>query len=325
MPQEDNFIGLGPTEQQSDKDTTKQPSTAATQGVVVDATEGDVPPPTEHGQTPTPANQIQVHVTSNAPIVLLFGAPSSGKTMTLVRLAKYLHNKLRYRVSVDTNFCKIWEYEENTRKFNAMLSTTIALKPTNHNDFLFVQVIDGAGKVICQILEGAGEDYFPKTTRANTRRAEIPFPPYMSDVFAANDNNNKKVWAFITEPNWNVNPSDKDEYVDRIEYCKQQFSGRRDKYIIIYNKVDKTGLQMSSTSVALKNAMINCGNEYQGLFDLFRNHSPLPFAPDYLCKFVPFSTGIYGIPDENGVTSYTPSNDAYPAKLWNTIMELIKG
>lgn len=320
MPQED-FIGLGPnTEKQPINGGTGQSSTDTTKSTE-DKTGEKVINQAAQAKTPTPVSEIQVHVTSDAPIILLFGAPSSGKTMTLVRLAKYLHEELRYTVSVDTNFCTIWEYVENTNKFNEMLGTTTAIKPTNHNDFLLVQVED-KGKVVCQILEGAGEDYFPKKTRLAAKRYEIPFPHYMSEVFAAT---NKKVWAFITEPNWNVGQNDKSDYVDRIDYCKQQYSDRKDKYVIIYNKVDKTRLQQTSTRVSIKNAMIKCGEEYRGLFENFRNHSPLPFADDYLCEFVPFSTGTYGLPDENGVSQYTPSKDAYPAQLWNTITKLIKG
>lgn len=319
MPNEE-FIGLGSNTNQDKENanTVQLPANDVTE--TGEAVENGVAP--RQPNMPTPVNQIRVNVTSNAPIILLFGAPSSGKTMTLVRLAKYLHNKLRYTVKVDSNFCTIWEYRENTRKFNAMLGTTSAIKPTNHNDFLLVQVEDDRGRVICQILEGAGEDYFPKETETALNRAEIPFPHYMSQVFATT---NKKVWAFITEPNWNVDQNDKNEYVDRIDYCKQQYSGTKDKYVIIYNKVDKTRLQRTSTSVAIKNAMIKCGEEYQGLFENFRNHSPLPFTRDYLCEFVPFSTGTYGLPDENGITSYTASNDAYPAQLWNMIIKLIKG
>lgn len=348
MPPKENFIGLGSnTEKKTIEDNTTQ-SPATTVQDAGDAREAirhqeiqeqlgleqdgehngveelaanDVNPMAEP-RTPTPVNKISVHVTSNAPIILLFGAPSSGKTMTLVRLGKYLHNALGYRVKVDTNFCTIWEYIENTRKFNEMLSTTKAIKPTNHNDFLLVQVEDSNGGVVCQILEGAGEDYFPKKTETTVNRSKIPFPPYMTQVFATN---NRKVWAFITEPNWRVEPSDKGEYVDRIDFCKQQYSGKRDKYAIIYNKVDTTGLQKSASTVHVKNATKACAEEYNRIFGLFRNPSPWPLKKEYLCEFVPFSTGTYGLPDENGEASYTPSNDAYPAQLWKTIMELIKG
>ena len=49
---------------------------------------------------PTPPSEIEVHVEDQtAPIILLFGATTSGKSMTLVRLAKYLRKK-NYRITV---------------------------------------------------------------------------------------------------------------------------------------------------------------------------------------------------------------------------------
>ena len=67
--------------------------------------------------TPTPSHKIKVHVTDHhAPIIMFFGAPSSGKTMTLVRLAKYLRTH-GYTLNVDPNFCtNAWEYRVNSQQ-----------------------------------------------------------------------------------------------------------------------------------------------------------------------------------------------------------------
>ncbi|MBQ9092894.1 MAG: hypothetical protein IJY03_02720 [Prevotella sp.] len=272
---------------------------------------------------PTPPSEIEVHVEDQtAPIILLFGATTSGKSMTLVRLAKYLRKK-NYRITVDMNFCtNAWEYKENARRFNDMLGTTRALKGTDRNDFLFIKIEDSRGTTVCQILEGAGEDYFPSKSIEGFNRSNIPFPPYMATVFGGD---NKKIWAFLTEPDWAVPHNDKLEYVERIRYCKQQHTGGRDKFIILYNKVDKRGFAIDKTSVHTKNAIKACSNEYSGLFEIFRNNSPLPWSRDYLCEFVPFSTGIYGLHAPGELAPYTPSNDVHPATLWATILKCIKG
>lgn len=273
---------------------------------------------------PTPAGNITVHVTDQtAPIVLLFGAPSSGKTMTLVRLGKYLHNK-GYKLIVDYNFCRnAWEYGVNANRFNEMLGTTKALKGTNRNDFLFIKIVNAQGGTVCQILEGAGEDYFPSHKINNINRANIPFPNYMATVFAGN---NKKVWAFLVEPNWAVDYNDKQEYENRIEFCKRQHSGGNDKFIILYNKVDIMPFAINNQTVNKKYAMQACNNEYRGLFHIFKNPSPWPFSSKYVCEFMPFSTGTYGlVANEEELANYTPSNDAYPEALWNMILKCIKG
>ncbi|MBR1716632.1 MAG: hypothetical protein IJ718_03305 [Paludibacteraceae bacterium] len=297
---------------------------------VEDVTEqiSDVP------RTPTDPNKIHVNVNDRrAPIVLLFGAPSSGKTMTLVRLAKYLKGK-GYMLKIDENFVTtrdVWEYEENSKGFNKMLGTTTALGGTNRNDFLFVKVVDSHGKIICQILEGAGEDYFPMN---GENRVEASFPSYMDGVFGTT---NKKVWIFITEPNWKVNKSDKIDYVNRIAWCKNQYFNRNDKAIILYNKIDRVPeLLYGQGQVHVKSAMEYCNNEYSDstergtdgitIFNIFKNPSPLAglLFPKYLCKFVPFCTGKYSEALKREEQHYTLSHPSYPAALWETIMDCIK-
>ena len=270
-------------------------------------------------RTPTPSHKIKVHVTDqHAPIIMFFGAPSSGKTMTLVRLAKYLRTH-GYTLNVDPNFCtNAWEYRVNSQRFNSMLATDEALKGTDHNDFLFIQVKNEKGAVVCQILEGAGEGYFPSIAPPDFPRSQTPFPAYMANVFGSD---NKKIWVFITEPNWERPYEDKLEYVERIKYCKRQYSVRMDKFILLFNKIDRIG------DTTAENAMQACSNEYEGLFNAFKNYSPLAslFGPKYLFKFVSFTTGTYGMPQPGVPAHYTPSRDNYPAALWEAILKSIRG
>lgn len=319
--EENIFTGLGGNEEKSPVETPVVNTTnnAATvdnnnPGVIQqdDISESSV-------RVPTPRHTIEVNLTDkSAPIVFLFGAKSSGKSMTLVRLAKYLRPK-GYKLEVDANFCNIWEYKENRAKFNKMLDSQFAMPGTNYNDFLLIKILDARGNTICQILEGAGEDYFPKSIEGGTR-SYIEFSQYMTVLFASS---NKKVWMFITEPNWDEN---RNEYVDRIGYCKDRFFGNRDKCIIIYNKIDKTPFA-SGEKVNIKAAMRQCNNEYPGLFSKFPNNSPLPsfLKSPFSCKFVPFSTGSYSPAPIGANVPYTPSKDIYPHHLWESIMKCIKG
>lgn len=261
-------------------------------------------------QPPTPRNQIHVHINDQkTPIVLLFGAQQSGKTMTLVRLSNYLR-PLGYKIEIEKNFCTTaWEYKVNSDNFNQMLSTPKPLKGTNYNDFLFIRISDKFGNPICYILEAAGEDYFSK--QSDPRRS---FPNYMQSVF---NTPNRKIWLFITEPNWEVDHGVKQNYVDRIRFCKDQSTGKKDKFIILYNKIDKTSL-ISGGKINTKVAETQCGNEYSGIFDIFTEDVIL-FGKTKKYKFVPFSTGSY---DEYG--GYTRSRDEFPSGLWKSIQESIK-
>lgn len=313
----DEFIGLGGLNTES-TELPKTDSEINEQEISIDPV---VEAQEQQNRVPTPAHLITVNlIDKRAPIVLLFGAPSSGKTMTLVRLAKYLRPK-GYQLVVDANFCgNAWEYSENMRNFNNMLNTNFALKGTGRNDFLLVKILDSKSNTVCQILEGAGEDYFPSNMVAGIPRAQVPFPAYMTTVFASP---NKKVWMFITEPNWQ---QDRAGYVDRIRFCKQQHFGKKDKCIIVYNKIDMTPFANGET-VNESAASEQCNNEYPGIFSIFPNHSPLPtFLTDpYDCKFVPFSTGTYGLPVPGQAAQYVPSKDIHPEKLWEEIRKCIKG
>lgn len=261
---------------------------------------------------PTDTNSIHVTVNDpSAPIVMLFGGQTSGKTMTLVRLARFLR-KANYSFAVDDTFTdkEVWEYVKNARNFNSMLQTNVALKGTDHNDFLFIQMLDEDKNLICQILEAAGEDYFPLK---DSNRVNKPFPGYMQGIFTAA---NKKIWIFILDPKMSTDKDDRLAYVDRIRWIKRNQSKKGDKYILLFNKIDDVRV--------VDDAMVTCGKMYPGIFDIFKNPSIWPWADPYLCKFVPFSTGTYYEPDADNVIAYHPSNDEYPAALWEAIVDCIK-
>lgn len=318
----ENFIGFGESANNANPINTNEASSTTPEDVTTpenDNNENENNFSSMEERDPTPSHKIVVHVTDqHAPIVMFFGAPSSGKTMTLVRLAKYLRNH-GYTLEVDPNFCTTaWEYEKNKLNFNSMLSTQVALKGTDHNDFLFIKVKDIQGTTVCQILEGAGEGYFPTSVPPGYERSKVPFPTYMSEVFGSR---NKKIWVFITEPNWERPYADKMEYVERIKFCKTSYSVSNDKFILLFNKVDDLG------TITENNAIKACNNEYEGLFSAFKNHSPLAsvFGPKYTFKFVGFSTGHYGLAGPDGSKPYTPSRDNYPATLWEAILKSIRG
>ena len=166
----------------------------------------------------------------SSPIVLLFGPRSSGKSMTLVRLSRYLRDE-GFIIKTDKNFKSDSKYKEKCDAFMANLDTKSALPGNAYKDFLLVKVIKGT-RTICQFLEAPGEHYFdPKNIGAKD------FPPYMTKIIR--NLRNRKIWVFITEADWDVNNNVKKSYIRRIANCKAQLVRDTDRFIILHNKVDQ--------------------------------------------------------------------------------------
>ena len=137
-------------------------------------------------------NKINITIADkNAPIIVLFGPPSCGKTMLLIRLARYLKNeckdKDKYKISPIKTFRP--SYDENYKKlcqnFDEMIESDEVAKSTAGVSFMLIEVVK-EGKRLCQILEAPGEYYF------NPRKPNEKFPRYVNAII---NSNNRKIWC----------------------------------------------------------------------------------------------------------------------------------
>lgn len=254
-----------------------------------------------------------------APIVMLFGPPTSGKSMTLVRLARYLR-KLGYTVKADTTFKSDDTYKERCDKFHKNLNSKEALDGNALNEFLMVKIINH-GTTVCQILEAPGEHYFnPKKPDEISARN---FRPYLTQIIR--NLSNRKIWVFITEAEWNVHASVKDSYVGRIRNCKHQLLRNSDRVVILYNKVDQKEELFENGHLHISSAEKAMKDEYEGLSIVFKNPNPITslWRPSNY-RFVPFCTGYY-TKQVGGKPKYNESEEMYPKLLWDQLMKCIKG
>lgn len=251
----------------------------------------------------------------NSPIIMLFGPRSSGKSMTLVRLSRYLRDN-DYRIIVDETFKSGAVHKKRCQDFLNNLNTREALPGTPYKDFLLVKV-SKHGTTICQFLEAPGEHYFdPKDIDASN------FPPYMTEIIRKLPN--RKIWTFVTEAKWDVSHQVKNAYVDRIRNCKNVLMQSTDRCIIMYNKIDLQTHLFENGKIHLLPAEITMRQEYDGLANVFRNTNPITslWRP-YNYKFVTFCTGYYF--KEKGKLKYKNSEDMYPKMLWDALCKCIKG
>lgn len=262
-------------------------------------------------------NKIIVTVTDpNTPIVVLYGPPSCGKTMTLVRMTRFLKSQ-GYRVEPEKTFrpARDAHYKQLCDDFNMMINSNNAATSTSNISFMLVKVMDNRGKPICQILEAPGEYYF------NPEKPNNPYPAYVNRIF--DSTTNRKIVAIMVEPDWDDFES-RANYVSRISELKSRLGGG-DKVVFVYNKIDKTHFVDAPGQVNLGEAIKNVQNLYPNIFVPFKNQNPITrFFKAYNCEFVPFMTGSYS-ETMDGELTFTEGHPNYARKFWQTMLNLIKG
>lgn len=282
--------------------------------VTVDAVQSTTPSGLSQEELNDP-NSIKVTVSDpNTPIVILYGPPSCGKTMTLVRLTRYLVSR-GFTVVPEKTFRPAYDqnYKQLCDSFDQMINSNSAATSTSNISFMLVKVLK-AGKPVCQLLEAPGEYYF-KPDEPNR-----PYPAYVHEIL---NSTNRKVWAVMVEPDWS-DTVPRANYVTRIRDLKSRMSSR-DKVVFVYNKIDLTPLVYGVGQVNTREAIRNVQNLYPNIFVPFENQNPITrFFVKYNCEFVPFMTGNYSETVSGGYT-YTEGHPLYAQKLWNAMLKLIKG
>jgi len=260
-------------------------------------------------------NSISVTIKDpNAPLIILFGPPACGKTMTLVRLTRFL-KKQGYKIYPVRTFRpdEDKKYKNLCNKFDELINDSNAAKSTDQISFMLVNVEKSDGKSLCQILEAPGEYYFDPNKPNN------PFPNYVNTII---NSGNRKIWSILVEPDWK-NDIDRRNYVTRINFLKQKMRSH-DKVLFIYNKIDKTNFVRSVGDINIEAAIQDIQNLYPNIFVPFLNQNPITkIFKKFNCDFVSFQTGDYT--DAIGGLTYQEGPDEYCESLWSTLLKNIKG
>lgn len=261
-------------------------------------------------------NNIEVVIADPSPVVVLFGARTSGKTMTLVRLTRYLR-KHGYKIEPDRIFrpSNSEHYKKMCDEFDKNInSNDISTEGTAVISFMLVKIMNENGEPICQILEAPGEHYF------DIDAPKEPFPRYINEICSIN---NSKTWVFIVEKDWK-DPSVRNNYAKKIIDMESQIESK-DKIIFTCHKADKHKALLTKGNPNVEQFFKDIKNQYEGIFEKYINKTPiLNWFSKYNFEFVVFSAGVFNDLKEGGQT-YNQGKDKYPAELWKAIMKTVKG
>lgn len=261
-------------------------------------------------------NKIIVTISNQkVPLVVLFGPPACGKTMTLVRLTRYLQSEgyiispiRTFRPASDTN------YDDICKNFDVMINSNNAAASTNRVSFMLVDVLNKNGRSLCQILEAPGEHYF------DLKEPNKEFPAYVNTIIQSS---NRKIWMIMLEPEWE-DTQDRKNYVTKITRLKSRMRPC-DNVVFVYNKIDKTLFVRNIGNVNCEAAIRKTEEEFPNIFKPFENLNPITkFISKYRCEFVPFQTGTYTDTEDGGRT-YQEGPREYCAKLWSVLLKKIRG
>lgn len=249
------------------------------------------------------------HITG--PLVILYGPADVGKTVTLLRLCKFVAPG--YTVETDRNFRSDEEYDAAVDEFDRQRKEEIfAPLSTGAINFLLVNVAL-AGETYCQILEAPGEHFFPRGSSSDVRH-----PYYLQTIFQSPA---RKIFALFFEVNLMNNDQRFRAYVGSIlNVLRRHANARLDRILVVFNKCDERP-DLSRNGRPIE-------NEFKKL--LYSNPAFAPLA-EYLklnrfarIQFVPFSSGHFG-KDRTGRQTFAMSANHYPEALWRAIHDCVRG
>lgn len=256
------------------------------------------------------SDDISVHITDKkTPIVMLMGPTAVGKTMTLVRLVRYLLEQ-GYSVQPDRNFRPTSDvgYGKLCDSFQELVNSAYAANGTSRLDCMLIKIIDRIGRCVLQIVDVAGEFYYDESN-------STPLPPSLSQILHSS---NPFIWVVMIEPYWR-DSFHRLKNVEKIRDFKQQFFRAGDKVIIVCNKTDKLPFFHGKNKIAFNPLFNLIREEYPGMVEIFENANPITkLFRKYNCSVVPFSTGTY-TQTRNDRMIYTPSSPNFPYMLWKEL------
>lgn len=259
-------------------------------------------------------------VNTMVPIVVFVGPPSSGKSMILVRLAKYLRGH-GYTIQTDPTFLNTPQYQTDCKEFAEKLNTNVALDGSVK--FLLVKVYKD-GREVAKLLEAPGEDFYT-TDPARIREGKNDrVEPYLSTIMTSN---NPKSYVMLLDLDSDVcfrnDSRHRESYSQRfLNFFYPNIDVRRDRIVLLYNKIDVTHFGSINGCTDLSGAKADAQMYYPQLFATMKVKSLGGLVTSDNFVFKTFCTGMFAktIADDGSTyQTYNVAQDVYPQELWREI------
>lgn len=244
-----------------------------------------------------------------APLVILIGQGSSGKTIALLRLSRFLR-KQGFDVEPNRSVRSDEEYDQICDDFVRMLNDTQNRVPsrTQENQALIVDFIK-AGETQFRIMETPGE-FFLVRSQKEEAKTDQSFNPFIGRFLR--QRSHPVLFSFVFDLKDLRDGDERAAYQSRmISIVRNYFQvEQEDRVALVANKVD---LQVNRSDEAIAKEIMSTFKQFRlQLEEVAKSTRVEP-------SFVAFSGGdFYGEGDDK---VWTPGEDKYPGMFSETIKD----
>ncbi len=259
-------------------------------------------------------------INKKIPVVVFVGPPSSGKSMILVRLAKYLRNN-GYTIKTDPTFLNTAKYQKDCEEFQRSLNTTIALPGTV--EFLLIDVYKD-GVAVAKLLEAPGEDFYTTAPEKINAGKNLVIESYLSTIMSST---NPKSYVMLLDLDSDISfrrdSGHRQAYSERLLECfYKNINHSRDRVVLLYNKIDVTQFGSINGCSNLSGARDDAKMYYPMLFSKMKITILGGLFTMSNFVFKTFCTGMFSTQTDNfgnEYQTYNEADDVYPRELWREI------
>lgn len=253
-------------------------------------------------------NNITVTIPDpDTPIVVLFGAPSSGKTMALLRMIRFFDKK-SYSVEPVAVFRPKSDkhYEKMCAGLKTMAYSKYSPGATDIISFMLVKILN-QGRPVCQILEAPGEHYFDGTGNS-------AFPTYIETIVGTV---NRKTWIFFVQKDWGEDANERELYKQAIHRIRL---GAQDEVVFLFNQSDRFGHLFIGGHPDKEAFAREINQQYTNIFQPYQNTGvkKVLYGRDNF-KMVCFSSGTFKPTLDHKEVWIPGDDDWYCNELWNAL------